>query len=78
MCQKGKKRLFGWGEADFDRLVGFVGGRFPFPLADGVGGSLGENGMTAIYIQSFDGTVRGDDGVDFDDFSKAMVRANAG
>lgn len=52
--------LFWRGEADFYLLVGFVGGWFPLPLANCVGGGLGEDGMASFYFDCFDGAVRGD------------------
>ena len=62
-----RRELLAWGEADFDQFVRFVGSRLPFPLSNGVGGGLGEDGVAALYVERFDGPIWRHKRIDFDD-----------
>jgi len=68
-----EKSLFRWREADFDQFVRFVGGWLPFPLPHTVGSRLGKDRMAAFDIQSFDGSIRCDYGVDLDDSTQGQM-----
>ena len=61
------KKLFGWGEADFDLFVRFVGSRLPFPLSNGIGSGLREDGVAALNVDRSNGPIRSHNRIHFDD-----------
>ncbi len=55
-----------WSKLHFDRLVGFVRGGLPLPVADRVDGGLRQNRMPSFDLCLFHRAIGRDDGLDLD------------
>ncbi len=61
-----RKDLFGR-KFHFHDFVGFMRGRFPFPMANRIDRSLSQHGVSAFYFGAFYRTIRRDECVHFHD-----------